>query len=200
MTERIDDIMTPNNVKGWKAVPSGPFFDLQEPPEELLSEAIPADFLSAVRHIGGHEGFLGQQYLRLYRYEELIDLNQQYQIPDYNPEIFIFGADGIGEAFGFIFGTDTVVKIPLIPIPKEQADIITNGFGSFLNVLAASGKAPELDQTKIGLELHLIKPLCFGGDFRDSKNQTLVTPAKHAELSRYWNHLYYDLLEKQEKA
>jgi hypothetical protein len=187
-------------LAGWNAVPSGPFFELQEPPEELLAEAVPSDYLLAIRSIGGREGFLGQQYLRLYRYGELLPLNQAYELPDYNPEIFIFAADGSGEAFGFVFGTDTVVKIPLIPIPADQADIVANGFVPFLDVLAKSGTPPELDQAKVGLELHLKQPLCFGGDFRDPNNVVMVPPAKHAELASYWNKVYYDLKAREERS
>ncbi len=179
---------------------SGPFFELQEPPEGLLHDAVPSDYLENIREIAGQEGFLGQQYLRLYRFEELIELNQAYQIPDYNPELFLFAADGHGEGFAFVFGTDTVVKIPLIPIPTDQADVVANGFEKFLRRLAATGTSPDIDPKNVGLELHLKQPICFGGDFRDPENHVMVTPTKHAELARYWNQLYYDLKDKQEQV
>lgn len=164
----------------------------------MLRDAVPSDFLGVIREIGGQEGYLGQQYLRLYRFEELITLNQAYQIPNYNPSLFLFGADGYGEAFAFVIGTDTIVKIPLIPIPTERVDVVAEGFEGFLSRLASTGASREMDSTKVGLELHLKQPLCLGGDFRDPDNQILVTPDKHAELARYWNHLYYDLKSKQQ--
>jgi hypothetical protein len=97
-----------------------------------------------------------------------------------------------------VFGADTVVKIPLIPIPTDHADMVANGFAAFLDVLANSGAPPELDQAKVGLELHLKQPLCLGGDFRDPNNVVMVPPAKHAELARYWNRVYYDLEAQNE--
>jgi hypothetical protein len=151
-----------------------------------------------LREFGGKEGFLGQQYLRLYRWAELIPLNQAYEIHVYNPQLFLFAADGFGDAFAFVFGTETVVKIPLIPIPKDKADIIAHGFEAFLNVLAASGPPPEVDPDGVGLELHLIQPLCCGGDFTIPDNRVMVPPAKHAELARFWNKAYYDQLERSE--
>lgn len=185
-------------LQAWNAVPSGPFFDLLEPPEEMLCDAVASDYLDVIREIGGQEGFLGQQYLRLYRFEELIALNQAYQIPSYNPSLFLFGADGYGEAFAFVIGTDTVVKLPLIPIPTDQVDVVADGFEGFLSRLAATGVSQDPDASKIGLELHLKHPLCLGGDFRDPENRILVTPSQHAELARYWNRMYYDLKSKQQ--
>jgi hypothetical protein len=185
------------DLTGWNNIISGPFFDLQNPAEELLSEAVPSDYLSAIKEFGGREGFLGQQYLRLYRYGELIALNEAYEIPHYNPQVFIFAADGYGEAFGFIVGTEKLIKIPLIPIPKSEVNLVAEGFETFIHHLAVSGPPPETDPTNVGLEVHLKKPLCFGGDYRDPENIVMVHPAKHAELARYWNKLYYDLVKKQ---
>lgn len=184
-------------LEAWNSVVSGPFFESQNPPEELLAAAVPAKYLAVVKEFGGREGFIGKQYIRLYRYDELIALNQAYQLPEYNPELFIFASDGYGEAFSFVFETDTVVKIPLIPIPIDSADIIAQGFSKFLDTLASSGPSPAIDSSKVGFELHLKQPLCFGGDFRDPNNIVLVNPVKHAELARHWNKLYYDLKKEQ---
>lgn len=164
----------------------------------MLREAVPSDYLKVIREIGGREGFLGQQYLRLYRFDELITLNQAYQIPNYNPSLFLFGADGYGEAFAFVISTDKVVKLPLIPIPTDRVDVIADGFESFLSCLASTGESAVPDASKVGLELHLKHPLCLGGDFRDPENRILVTPDKHAELARYWNRIYHDLKSKQQ--
>ncbi|MFN3151104.1 hypothetical protein [Bremerella sp.] len=171
-----------------------------EIPDELLKEPVPSDYLEVIRDIGGQEGFIGRQYLRLYRCSELISLNEAYQVRNYNPDLFLFGADGYGEAFAFVFGTNTIVKIPLIPIPLDKADFVAEGFEEFLKRLAQSGESPELDDSQIGLEIHLKQPLCLGGDFRDPDNRVLVTPSKHAELARYWNQLYYDLLKRQQET
>jgi hypothetical protein len=184
----------------WDAVESGPFFELEEIPEDILQQAVPTDYLNVLREFGGREGFLGQQYLRLYRWGELIPLNQAYEMQDYNRVLFLFAADGFGEAFAFVFGTDTVVKIPLIPIPKDKADIVAHGFEAFLDVLAASGPPPEMDPDGVGLELHLVQPLCCGGDFTIPDNRVMVPPAKHAELTRFWNQVYYESNNQSEET
>src|SRR5437764_991696 len=98
----------------WDAVPSGPFFDSAE-----LATGLPPDYLEAAITFGGREGFLGQQYLRLYRLSELSVLNGLYQIAQYNSDLVMFGSDGYGEAFAFDRTSWSVVRVPLIPIPKE---------------------------------------------------------------------------------
>lgn len=180
--------------------PSGPFFELCAPPEELFANVLPRDYLDLVTEIEGREGFIGTAYIRFYRYQELIGLNQAFQIATYNPELFIFASDGHGEAYAFCIRGSQVVKIPLIPIPTDQAEVVADSFAGFVRTLADSGDQLMLDGSSVGLEVHLIKPLCFGGDWRDPTNVILVDPLKYSELVRYWNALYRSLTNKQSNS
>lgn len=187
--------MTPSShLSKWDAVLSGPFFDSGE---ELAG--LPLDYLDAAKRFGGLEGFLGQRYLRLYRLSELSALNEQYQMAQYNPDLIIFGSDGYGEAFAFDRSSWKVLNIPLIPlpIPGEEIDQVAENFSDFVRSCAASPQTHPTDPQSIGKEVHLKKPLCFGGDWNDHTNIILVTPGQHAELARYWNNLYRDLLARQ---
>ena len=77
-----------------------PFFAVREPSPDLLA-ALPGDYIGVVREFGGREGFLGPVYLRLYRLEELEEVNLAYDVPAYFPEGVVFGSDGCGNAFAF---------------------------------------------------------------------------------------------------
>jgi len=112
--------MTSNNVRKilkskWSAKSTGPFFKSTEPPPKFV-EPLPKDYLDVIRDFGGKEGFLGQTYLRLYRLEELIQLNIAYQVPTLLPEVFIFGSNGYGEAFAFLLFEQSLVQVPFLPL------------------------------------------------------------------------------------
>lgn len=186
------------DLASWASVPCGPFFDQTDPPRGLFEGVLAQDYREVIGEFGGREGFLGKQYLRLYRFQELISLNQAYDIPNYNVELFVFGSDGYGDAFAFCIGGNEIVRIPLIPIPTEKAEVVSRSFASFIHKLSISGPTPAMDESAVGQEVHLIQPLCFGGDFRDPKNIVRVAPRKHAELVRYWNKLYRELSGRPE--
>jgi hypothetical protein len=181
----------------WDAVPAGPFFGSREEPAGL-----PTDYVEAARTFGGREGFLGQQYLRLYRLSELAELNALYEFSTYNPALLVFASDGYGEVFAFDRLSWKVLKVPVIPfpVPGEEVDVVAENFTSFVRTCSAEHQTHRADPKALGKELHLKKPLCLGGDWNDQSNLVLVTPIQHAELARYWNKLYRDLLSRQREA
>jgi len=185
----------------WSSVESGPFFEV-DTPKEWLDDMLPKDYLALAELYGGREGFLGQQYLRLYRPAELRALNDAYGIDPRCVGFVLFGSDGYGEGFGFSCNDGSVLKFPQIPLPvegeEEGADKIASSFDAFIRLKAATPTTLRPNPACIGMELHLKQPLCFGGDWRAPENQVLVTPGKHAELARYWNNIYRDLLAQQQ--
>jgi hypothetical protein len=177
--------------KRWKSVEAGPFFEMQEMPDQLRA-VFPADYLEAVAEVGGREGFLGGTYLRLYRLEELMALNFEYQVPELFPEVLMFASDGCGAAFAFPIGQSSVVQVPLIPLAGESAEYRAMGFTEFVMRLAESGggKPSKLNQATEGMEVHCKQPIALGGDPTDEGNRELVPVAEHPELCRYWNKVY----------
>lgn len=182
-------------LEKWDAVRSGPFFESSK-----VLAGLPADYLEAATSFGGCEGFLGQQYLRLYRLSELAVLNELYQTSQYNPDLVVFGSDGYGEAFAFDRLSCAVLKIPLIPIPVigDEIDQIAENFSAFVRRCLTEPQSHRINPQGIGKEVHLKQPLCFGGDWNDESNVILTTPLQHAELARYWNKLYRNLLAEKE--
>jgi hypothetical protein len=187
-----------NFMKNWSAVESGPFFEVDQSVEWSKS-VLPSCYFELARSYGGQEGFLGQQYLRLYRLDELRSLNEAYQSSLYDPGLVIFASDGYGEAFAYFNGDPRVYKIPAIPLPVagEDKDLVAPDFATFASFHGSIPPTMRPNPSSVGMELHLKKPLCFGGDFRDEDNLVMVTPTQHAELARYWNQMYRDILRQQ---
>ena len=100
----------------------------------------PEDYLNFLRHHNGGEGFIGDNYVVLWKAEELCDFNQKYEVEKYAPGIFLFGSDGGGEGYGFDTESMTmpIVQIPFIGMERRYAVSIADNFSDFFSKLAES--------------------------------------------------------------
>jgi hypothetical protein len=182
--------------KRWRSTASGPFFDIAEPPAEFIKR-LPEEYLAAVQEFGSREGFLGEEYLRLYRLEELVDLNLAYEVQTHFPEATIFGSNGLGEGFAFRVGRPGVIQVPFVPLASEYLDSQGNTFADFVHSLAETGESSAYNPKTVGIEVHDIHPICLGGSPTDSANKALIPVAKHAEVCRFWNKAFRAVLARQ---
>jgi len=102
-----------------------------------LKVALPDDFSSFLTVANGGEGMIGDNYLILWRTEELAELNDAYQVSEYAPGLLIFGSDGGGEAFAFDTRCSpwSVVKIPFVGMDLNDARPLASSFAGFLSLL-----------------------------------------------------------------
>lgn len=121
-------------------------FDLHDP-------ADPASLITAERHLGhvlpeqyrafiiahdGGEGFIGEQYLILWRARELAELNDAYEVARYAPGLLLFGSNGGGEAFAFDVRNQLmkVVMVPFIGMSLADAIPVADSFDGLLSAMA----------------------------------------------------------------
>lgn len=157
----------------------------------------PSDYLDVLHFSNGGEGFIQRCYFRLYSAEQLLSLNEAYQVGKFAPGLVIFGSNGGGEAFGFDGRQSPmeIVRIPFIPMDFEYAEPMGQTFVEFLQALGQADQglgSPKLDRRRIGKEVHELQPIVFGGNPRDAKNKALVPLVQHAELAVFWNSKYRD--------
>ena len=101
---------------------------------ELSDLSLPDDYLSIFSELNGGEGFVGDEYLILWKAEELVVFNKEYEVDQYAPGIFLFGSNGGGEGFGF----DTrrkpykVVEMPFIGMDLKYATPVADSFTHLL--------------------------------------------------------------------
>lgn len=101
---------------------------------------LPADYLSFLRMTNGGEGFVGNEYVLLWRPEEIKQFNLEYEAHVYAPAFLLIGSNGGGEAYAF----DThetpwhVVRIPFIGMDPKYADSLGESFSDFLDSLLRS--------------------------------------------------------------
>jgi hypothetical protein len=107
---------------------------------DLSGLGLPDDYLSILSELNGGEGFVGEEYLILWKAEELILFNKEYEADVYAPGIFLFGSNGGGEGFGFDTRSKPykIVQIPFIGMDLHYATPIADSFIHFLERMKES--------------------------------------------------------------
>ncbi|MHC6526848.1 SMI1/KNR4 family protein [Vibrio splendidus] len=107
---------------------------------ELDQLGLPDDFLSIFAELNGGEGFVGEEYLILWKAEELIPFNKEYEADKYAPGIFLFGSNGGGEGFGFDTRSKPykIVEIPFIGMDLQYATPVAESFTHLLERMKVS--------------------------------------------------------------
>jgi hypothetical protein len=123
-------------------------FNLNEPASEGslqslerdLNIRIPDDYRAFMMSHNGGEGFIGRQYLILWRAEEIMPFNRDYQVSEYAPGILLFASSGGGEGFGFDTRLDglPVVQVPFVGLDLKYAQCVANGFSELLERMSVS--------------------------------------------------------------
>jgi hypothetical protein len=62
-----------------------------------LPRRLPADYLDLLKEMNGGEGDVGDEYLILDKAEQLLEINQDTEIADFDKDLFIIGGNGGGE-------------------------------------------------------------------------------------------------------
>ncbi len=92
---------------------------------------LPQDYLDFLLATDGGEGFVGARYIVVWRTDEVVRFNEEYQFPKYAPRFVCFGSNGGGEGFAFDLGGTTegqVVQIPFIGMSPESAMPVVDSF------------------------------------------------------------------------
>jgi hypothetical protein len=89
---------------------------------QALCVELPRDYREFLLVSNGGHGFLGQNYVMLWKAEEPKPLNAGYEVARFAPGLLLFGSDGGGEAYAF----DTrespwvVIQAPFIGIGDRR--------------------------------------------------------------------------------
>lgn len=100
--------------------------------------AFPTQYRHFMTHHDGGEGFIGGQYLILWRASELVEFNREYEAEKYAPGLLLFGSNGGGEAFAFDTRDNSmrIVMVPFIGMSLKDATPVAESFENFLSYLA----------------------------------------------------------------
>lgn len=101
---------------------------------------LPDDYRSFLADSNGGEGFIGSEYLILWKAEELEQFNRAYEVETYAPGLFLFGSNGGGEGFGFDTRSTPyqVVQVPFIGMDLKHATQVADSFLDLLEKMSRS--------------------------------------------------------------
>lgn len=93
---------------------------------------LPPDFIEFYKTSNG--AYLeGEQWsTELWSVVEMIECNEKYKADEMYPGFFLFGTDGIGNAFGIQKSTGCYFEIPWICDPEEDSVLISKTFPEFI--------------------------------------------------------------------
>ncbi len=101
--------------------------------ESNLNIVFQNDYKSFIQWSNGGEGEIGVNYISLWKIEDIVALNDDYQIQKYLTKDYLaFGTDGGGICYGFnIKEGFSVFKCPLGDLDINEASIIAESFTNF---------------------------------------------------------------------
>lgn len=106
--------------------------------ENIIHFKLPEDYKDYIINYEGFEQSIGQEYVRLWDFDELIQINKDYEIFDNLPKNLGIGTNGGGE-FIALEQTDNdnvrVVLSPFIDLDRQSHIEIGTSFSDFLERL-----------------------------------------------------------------
>ncbi|WP_157976308.1 SMI1/KNR4 family protein [Lewinella sp. IMCC34191] len=103
--------------------------------ESKFGYKLPPDYRLFLENYEAFEDFIGNEYVRLWGAEEIIEVNTDYQIPIYFSNVLGIGGNGAGEFIGLEYrqsGADRVIISPLIFTDSNDHIKIGDSFFDFL--------------------------------------------------------------------
>jgi SMI1 / KNR4 family (SUKH-1) len=91
-----------------------------------LGSSLPRSYLDFLQQHNGGEGFIGENYIILWKAEELVDFNREYEVDKYAPGILLFASTGGGEGYGFDTQSTSlpIVQIPFVGMDRRHATLV----------------------------------------------------------------------------
>lgn len=105
----------------------------------LVADVVPmelsSDYLAFLRRANGGEGFIGGRYVILWRAEDVIASNRDYQVGEFAPMLLLIGSNGGGEAYAFDRSRpgSRVFSVPFIGLDYREILSVSESFGSFVS-------------------------------------------------------------------
>lgn len=110
--------------------------------EKNLGFTFPKDYSDFLLTSNGGEGWVGEDsYLSLWKVDEIVALNEAYEVSEFAPGLILFGSDGGLDAYGFDIRDEStaIVEIPFIGMDLREVKNCGNTFVEFLEYLLHRG-------------------------------------------------------------
>lgn len=104
---------------------------------ESVPAIVPSGHAELLERYNGVEGFVGpEQYLMLWRAEQIEELNLAYSVAQYLPGVLLIGTDGADTGFG-VDADGAYVSVPLVGMSPKETKSVGASLNDFLEHLAS---------------------------------------------------------------
>lgn len=162
----------------------------------------PDDWLALLRGMDGGEGYVGEDFVRLYSVEQVLKVKETLA-PVEVPGVILIGSTGGGVAYGYDYrggGAPALVTADFIPLSDATVTRIAPTLTHHLAALHASADdllaGSQLPAELHGKEIHEVQPVAFGGDPLDKANKTWLLLDEYLQQVLFWNRLAQDAASK----
>lgn len=106
--------------------------------EQKLGKKFPEEYVEFLGITNGAEGFVGEEYLELWKVEDVAERHAKYEIEKFCPGLIVFASDGGGESYGFDTRSSLwpIVRVPTVPMNWKDAIDEGTDFSNFLEKLS----------------------------------------------------------------
>lgn len=107
--------------------------------EIQLGISFPQEYTDFFEYSNGAEGAIGESsYLVLWPIEEIIPLNDAYEVNEFVPGLLLFGSDGGGTGYAFDTRSKNmpIVEVPFIGMGLDNMKLCGQTFVEFLQYLS----------------------------------------------------------------
>lgn len=106
--------------------------------EKNLKFSFPNEYINFLLTSNGGEGWVGEySYLSLWKADEIIALNEAYEVSEFAPGLILFGSDGGIDAYAFDIRNEStvIVEVPFIGMDLMEVKNCGKNFVEFLEYL-----------------------------------------------------------------
>lgn len=104
--------------------------------ENKLDVRLPDDYRNFMIEHNGGEGCVGDfAYIKLWKIEEIVELNELYEVKEYTPNLIYFGSDGGDMAYAFDLSKGQYVEFPFMAIHEDEEEILGASFQEMMRAL-----------------------------------------------------------------
>jgi hypothetical protein len=96
---------------------------------------LPDDYRFYLENYESFEGFIASNYMHLWPGDNLLEINNDYEFPEYRPDILGIGTDGGGNFIGIKFNSDSTHRIILSDFLNDEEKYFYDLGASFLDML-----------------------------------------------------------------
>ncbi len=131
------------------------------------------------------EGWLGDDYVRIYATADRSRVSKLYDFPAFLPAYELWGSWGLD---ALCLGLDSqLYLIDWIPLHESFRKLRFPSIQAFERTIGGIHEATPAYQ-HFQKEVHLVTPLVFGGD--PSQKFEMIDQTAHAKLCNFWNRTY----------